>query len=80
MSTGPVEAKVKWGGAGAAVGGVVVWVLETYVFHGVVPVPVQAFVDLAVPALLALVGGYVARHTFRNDPDAVNAQERPPAV
>jgi hypothetical protein len=78
MSTGPVEAKVKWGGAGAAVGGLVVWALETYVFHGSVPVPVQAFIDLAVPAGLAWVLGYAAKHTFRDDPDARNAQERPP--
>lgn len=80
MSKGPVEAKVKWGGVGAAVGGVIVWALETYTFHGNVPVPVQALIDLAVPAGLAWLLGYSAKHTFRDDPDARNAQERPPRM
>lgn len=78
MSSGPVEAKVKRGGAGAALGGLIVWGLETYAFHDTVPVPVQACIDLAVPAALAWVLAYFAKHTFRDDPDARNAQERPP--
>lgn len=78
MSTGPVEAKVKMATFGAATAGLIVWVAETYWFKGAVPVPVQAFIDLAVPAALAFVFGYAAKHTFRRDPDAVNAQEHPP--
>ena len=70
----PVEAKVKasTGGAtaGVVVGSLVVWALQNYVFKGAeVPVPVQAFVYLAAPAVLAaggaFISGYLARHTQR---------------
>lgn len=78
MTTGPVESKVKMGAFGAAVAGVVVWTLETYVFRGAVPLPIQALIDIAVPAVAAFAFGYAAKHTFRNDPDAVNGAEAPP--
>lgn len=81
MSTGPVEQKVKAGAGVAAVGGLIVWLLKEYAFGGAdVPEPVVAFVFVAVPAAASLVGGYLAKHTFRNDPDARNAQERPPTA
>lgn len=70
MSTGPVESKVKAASLGAAVAGVILWVLETYVFHGIVPAPLQAIIDIAVPAVTAFILGYAARHTPRTDPDA----------
>ena len=78
MTTGPVEAKVKSAAFGAALAGVVVWALETYVFRNTVPVPIQALIDIAVPALAAFALGFQAKHTFRNDPDAVNRAEAPP--
>lgn len=73
MSTGPMETKVKSAAGWAAVTGFVIWALETYVFSGLVPVPVQGFLDVVIPALGALIGGYVAKHTFRNDADARTA-------
>lgn len=78
MSTGPVESKVKAATTGAAIAGVVVWVLESYVFHSTVPAPIQALLDIAIPGVVAFAAGYVARHTFRNDPDAVTSGEAPP--
>ncbi len=80
MSTGPIESKVKAASLGAAAAGVIVWALETYMFKGAVPVPIQAFIDLALPALAAFAAGYAAKHTFRRDPDAVNSGEPPPPV
>lgn len=73
MTTGPIEAKVKNAAVGAALAGVVVWALETYVFRGNVPVPIQALIDIAVPAVAAFAFGYAAKHTFRNDPDALTS-------
>jgi hypothetical protein len=80
MSSGPVEAKVTYATVGAAIAGVLIWALETYLFRGVVPLPVQALIDIAVPALSAFGFGYAARHTFRNDPDARKGQETPPGA
>lgn len=74
VKTSPVEAKVKasTGGAtaGVVVGALVIWGLQNYVFKGSdVPVPIQAFVYLVVPAALtagsAFVSGYLAKHTPR---------------
>lgn len=76
MSTGPVESKVKGATLGAAAAGLCVWLLENYLFKGVVPVPVQAFIDVAIPAGLALLLGWSAPHTWRHDPDAT--RRRPP--
>ena len=73
MSTGPIETKVKSAAGWAAATGFAVWILETYVFHGVVPIPVQGVLDIIIPGLGALIGGYFAKHTFRNDPDARKA-------
>lgn len=66
-----VEAKVKGGAAGAAVAGLVVWLLGAYVFPGDVPEPVRAVVDVVVPGVVAFAAGWLARHTPRTDPDAV---------
>jgi hypothetical protein len=61
----PVETKVKSATVGAALAGVLVWLLETYAFGGDVPGPVQAAVDIVVPGAAALAAGWVARHTPR---------------
>jgi hypothetical protein len=68
--SGPVESKVKAATFGAAVAGVGVWALETYVFHGSVPLPIQALIDIAVPGVCAFVLGWAAKHTPRTDPGA----------
>ncbi len=81
--TGPIEAKVTSASTAAAIAGGVVWVLATYVFHGVVPDPVVAFIAVAVPGLVAFAAGYKTRHTARTDSDALAATRRrenlPPA-
>jgi hypothetical protein len=79
MNSGPVESKVKYATLGAALAGVAVWSLETYVFRGVVPVPIQALIDIAVPAIAVFGFGYSAHHTWRGDPDAqATAPPNPP--
>jgi hypothetical protein len=60
-----VERKVAAASTGAAVAGFVIWALNAYVFHGDVPTAVQAVVLILVPGLVALVSGYIAKHTPR---------------
>ena len=64
---GPVEAKVSAATVAAAVSGLIVWVLQNYVFRGEVPFPVSSAVQVIVPALFAFVAGWCARHTPRPD-------------
>lgn len=63
----PIEYKVSAAAIATAVSGVVVWALQTYAFHGDLPLPVSAFVQTVVPALVALAAGYMAPHTPRAD-------------
>ena len=63
----PVETKVTAGTASAAVAGVVLWVLTTYVFKSGMPQGLESLVYLAVPAVLAGAAGYLAPHTHRPD-------------
>lgn len=77
MSSGPVETKVKATTTAAAVAGAVVWVLDTYVFGGDTPAPVDLLIYLAVPGIAAFVAGYVTRHTRRSDPDAMKTAPPP---
>lgn len=62
-----VETKVQAGTLSAAAAGVVLWVLQTYVFKGAMPQGVESLVYLAVPAVLAGAAGYLAPHTHRPD-------------
>lgn len=60
----PVEAKVQAGSLSAAAAGVVLWVLQQYVFGGGdVPGGVVSLVYLAVPGVVALAAGWLAPHT-----------------
>lgn len=69
----PVEAKVKAATGAAAVAGLLVWLLEEYVFGAAAPEAVEAAVDVLVPAAAALVAGWLARHTPRIDLAALQA-------
>lgn len=69
MTVPTIEPKVKAATGGASAAAVVCWVLTHLVFHGALPVPVEALVDIVVPGATALLGGYFARH-----------QDRPPAT
>lgn len=72
-----VLASTTAGGAGAAVGAFLVWLLATYVFHGDVPGPVVGVVYLVGPGALAAVSAWVAgraaRHQFRTRPPVAGA-------
>lgn len=66
-----IENKVAGATSGAlastVVANFVVYLLATLLFQAPVPPEVVGFVNTAVAAAGAFVGGYVARHTSRND-------------
>jgi hypothetical protein len=68
--SGPIEVKVSAATIATAASGLVVWALQTYAFHGDMPLPVSGFVQTVVPALVAFAAGYMARHTPRPDVQA----------
>ena len=65
--SGVVETKVTAATIAAALTGVGLWVLQTYAFHGDVPLPVLAAVQTIVPAAVTFAAGYLAPHTPRPD-------------
>jgi len=65
--SGVVETKVTAATIAAALTGVGLWVLQTYAFHGDVPLPVLAAVQTIVPAVVTFAAGYLAPHTPRPD-------------
>lgn len=80
----PVETKVQASTAAAALSGLALWALGTYVFKGSVPDVVASWVYVIIPAALAFGAGYLAKHTPRpGDPPAAPAapsgtvQDRP---
>src|SRR5205823_746199 len=60
-----IEAKVQAGTLSAVVGGIAVYLLQTYAFRGDVPAGIVSLIYAAVPGLLALAGGYLAPHSPR---------------
>lgn len=77
MSTKPiVEAKVRTSALAAAVTGLVLSALATYVFGGQVPGVVEQIVTqlvgTAVPAVVTFTVGWLTRHTPRVDVDATS--------
>lgn len=72
-----IEKKVSASSLSAAAAGVVLWALQTWAFKGTVPAGVVSLVYLAVPAISALVAGYLAPHTPRPAP-APNIPATPP--
>lgn len=71
----PVERKVSAASLSAALSGVVVWVLSTYVFHGAVPEGVESLLDTAIPAVSAFLAGWLVKHTPREVPVLMNRVE-----
>ena len=63
----PTEVKVKASTSAAAVSGLALWALSTYVFKGQVPDVLQSWIYFAVPGILAWASGYWAPHTHRPD-------------
>ena len=62
-----IEKKTQAGTLSAAVAGVVLWALQTYVFKSGMPQGLESLVYLAVPAVLAGAASYLAPHTHRPD-------------
>jgi hypothetical protein len=82
---GPIESKVKGATAGSGAGVIIVyfvlWLLDTYVFKTTeIPDPVVAIVSL-IPIGLTFLGGYISKHTARNDLQArgLDGLDRPPS-
>jgi hypothetical protein len=63
----PIETKVTAATVGAVLSSLGVWALQTFVFHGDLPLPVSVAVQTLVPGAVAFVSGYLARHTPRPD-------------
>jgi hypothetical protein len=76
--TGPVETKVKASTAAAAVSGLALWALGTYVFKGNVPDVVTSWVYVLTPAVITFAAGYVAKHTPRPVPPPAVVTPQPP--
>jgi hypothetical protein len=77
-STGPLERKVTaataGSGAGVAFSGLLLWLLDTYLFTASeVPAPVAAAVLVLPPVIATFLGGVLARHTPRYDRDSLAA-------
>jgi hypothetical protein len=66
-----VETKVQASTGAAAVSGLVLWGLGTYVFKGSVPGEVVSWTYVLVPAVLTFTAGYFAKHTSRPVGEAV---------
>lgn len=84
MADPRLEAKVKaaTGGsaAGVALAGLILFVLDTYVFTDQpIPDAVSFAVVTLLPIGLTFAGGYLARHTPRPDPAAVAERLAPPS-
>lgn len=62
---GPVETKVQASTWAAAVSGLALWALGTYVFQGSVPDVVVSWTYVIVPSALTFGAGYLARHSPR---------------
>lgn len=60
-----IEPKVTAATGGATAAAAACWVLTQFVFHGALPVPVEALVDVVVPGAVALLGGYLTPHQDR---------------
>lgn len=63
----PIEYKVSAATVGAALASLGMWALQTFVFHGDLPLPVSVAVQVLVPGMVAFFSGYWTKHTPRPD-------------
>ena len=75
MSNRTTETKTKAASATAAATGLILWVLQTYVFKGDVPPVLESWIYVLVPGVLSWAAGYFAPHTHR--PDLAPVQRNP---
>lgn len=59
------EPKVVAASGGAVVTGMVVWALQSFAFHGDLPMPVSDAVQVFAPAVVAFIAGWLAKHANR---------------
>jgi hypothetical protein len=74
-----VERKVQASTGAAAVSGLILWALGTYVFKGDVPDVVVSWTYVLVPAAITFLAGWAARHTYRPPPRPPKTLIQPPA-
>ena len=61
-----IEATAQAAGLSGAAAGIVLYLLQTYLFKGsAVPAGLVSLIDAVVPGVLALAGAYLAPHTPR---------------
>lgn len=77
-----IEKKVQASTGAAAVSGLVLWLLGTYVFKGDVPDAAASVVYIGVPAAITFAAGYLTRHTSRPPAPPPRAEKTliPPAA
>jgi len=61
----PVEPKVAAGSLGATAAGIIVWILQTYVFRGNLNAGAEAYIYAAIPGAVAFLLAYLAPHQRR---------------
>lgn len=78
MKRAPVEPKVSAGGLSATTAGIIVWILQTYVFKGRLDPGVTAYLYAAIPGVIAFAAAYLAPHQARPGDVPVSAPVLPP--
>lgn len=73
MNIEPKVAAATWG---AVLSALLVWVLETYAFHGSLPDPVNAAVQTLIPGIVAFVSGWLAQHVDRPAPTPATTEPK----
>src|SRR5258707_14316182 len=61
----PVEPKVAAGSLGATAAGIIVWILQTYVFRGNLNAGAEAYIYAAIPGAVTFLLAYLAPHQRR---------------
>src|SRR5258708_32470784 len=65
MKRAPVEPKVAAGSLGATAAGIIVWILQTYVFRGNLNAGAEAYIYAAIPGAVTFLLAYLAPHQRR---------------
>lgn len=73
---GPVDPKIVYSSGGAAVTGLVLWLLAEYVFNGGVPEAVAGFAAFIIPGLVAAVAGWYKTTPFATLRQRVDAADQ----
>jgi hypothetical protein len=74
MSQYPIAAKTSAAGVSAAMSGAILYVLQRYVFKGVVPDGIASMIYIAMPGALAFAAAYLAPHQPRAPQPVIPSQ------